>query len=410
MRVPLLDLKAQYKKIKDEISSSLKEVIEHQRFILGPDVEDLEKRIACYSETKFAIGVASGSDALLISLRALGIGYGDKVITSPFTFFATAGMVHNVRAKPLFVDIKPDTFNISPERLLECVEETCKQINGQPKAIIPVHLFGQMADMDPIIALAKKYDIKVVEDAAQSIGAEYNGYKAGSVGNLGCFSFYPSKNLGGYGDGGMIVTNDESLANKIRMLRAHGEKSKYIHSFVGYNSRLDALQAVILRVKLKYLDEWSRKREKNAQYYNKKFVEEGLASKGSDEGDSEHPLILPCTAKERKHIYHQYTIRVKKGLRDTLQNFLRENEIGTAIYYPLPLHLQECFQYLGYKRGDFPVAEKISEEVLSLPVYPELTHEMQDYVVDKIKEFFKKRFLKKSEISDFTDKSRDYTD
>jgi len=392
MQVPLLDLKAQYKKIKDEINSSVKEVIEHQRFILGPDVEDLEERIASYSRTKFAIGVASGSDALLLSLRALGVGYGDKVITSPFTFFASAGMIHHVGARPLFVDVKPDTFNINPERLLECVEETCKQINNQLKAIIPVHLFGQMADMDPIIALARKYKIKIIEDAAQSIGAEYNGYRAGSIGDLGFFSFYPSKNLGGYGDGGMIVTSDENLANKIRMLRAHGEKSKYIHSFVGYNSRLDALQAVVLRVKLKHLDEWSKKREENAQYYNKRLIEEGLASKEGDEGDNKYPLVLPWAIKQRKHIYHQYTIRVKKGLRDALQNFLKENEIGTAIYYPLPLHLQQCFQYLGYKRGDFPVAEKISEEVLSLPVYPELTRKMQDYVVDKIKEFFKRKF------------------
>jgi len=390
MQVPLLDLKAQYKNIKDEINSSLTEVVEHQRFILGPDVEDLEKRIASYSRTKFAIGVASGSDALLLSLRALEVGYGDKVITSPFTFFATGGTIHNVRAKILFVDIKPDTFNINPERLLGCIEKSHKQINGKLKAIIPVHLFGQMADMDPIVDVAKKYEIKIIEDAAQSIGAEYNGYKAGSVGDLGCFSFYPSKNLGGYGDGGMIVTNDESLANKVRMLRTHGEKSKYIHSFVGYNSRLDALQAVVLRVKLKYLDEWSKKRSENAQYYNKRFIEEKLAFKGDDEENSGCPLILPFAVKKRKHIYHQYAIRVKRGLRDALQNFLRDNEIGTAVYYPLPLHLQECFQYLGYKRGDFPVAEKISEEILSLPVYPELTHKMQDYVVDKIKEFFKK--------------------
>ncbi|MEA1964054.1 MAG: DegT/DnrJ/EryC1/StrS family aminotransferase [Candidatus Aerophobetes bacterium] len=390
MQVPLLNLKAQYKKIKDEINSSLSRVVERQLFILGPEVEDLERRIASYSEAKFAIGVASGSDALLLSLRALGVGYKDKVITSPFTFFATAGMIHNVGARPLFVDVKPDTFNIDPERLLGCVEEICKQTNNRLKAIIPVHLFGQMADMDPIIALARKYKIKIIEDAAQSIGAEYNGYKAGSIGDLGCFSFYPSKNLGGYGDGGMIVTSDEGLAHKVRMLRAHGEKSKYIHSFIGYNSRLDALQAAILRVKLKYLDDWSKKREENARYYNKRFIEEELASKGSEKEGSGNPLILSCTIKERRHIYHQYVIRVKKGLRDALQNFLKENGIGTAIYYPLPLHLQECFRYLGYKSGDFPVAEKISEEVLSLPIYPELTRKMQDYVVDKIKEFFKK--------------------
>ena len=399
MRVPLLDLKAQYQRIKEEVNAAIQEVVESQRFILGPWVEKLEEEIASYCGTRFAIGVASGTDALLLSLRAMDVQYGDEVITSPFTFFATAGAIHNVGARPIFVDIKSDTFNLDPQKLSECVElrlskgRPSSQKNGRLKAIIPIHLFGQTADIGSILRVAEKYNLKVIEDAAQAIGAEYIDHKrAGSLGDLGCFSFFPSKNLGGYGDGGMVVTSDEELAEKIRMLRIHGARFRYEHSLVGYNSRLDALQAAVLRVKLKYLDEWSERRRKNAERYNHLFREAELASKNSNPQAtdlSDYPIILPQICKGRRHIFNQYTIRVRGGKRDELRKFLTEKGIGTAIYYPIPLHLQGCFHYLGYKRGDFPVAEKAAEEVLSLPIYPELTFEMQNYVVEKIREFFR---------------------
>jgi len=386
MQVPLLDLKTQYQRIKEEINTAIQQVIESQRFILGPPVERLEEEIASYCGTHFAIGVASGTDALLLSLKAIGIQYGDEVVTSPFTFFATAGAIYNLGARPIFVDIKPDTFNLDPERLSEYLKlRLSKQglstgKGGRLKAIIPVHLFGQMTNMDPILKIAREYGLIVIEDAAQAIGAEYDDHRrAGSLGNSGCFSFFPSKNLGGYGDGGMVVTNDGELAEKLKMLRVHGSKATYEHHLVGYNSRLDALQAAVLRVKLKYLDEWSEKRRRNADYYNQLFREAGLTSSS---------IILPRIFNERRHIFNQYTIRVRGGKRDELRRFLAERGIGTAIYYPIPLHLQRCFQYLGYKKGDFPVAEKAAEEVLSLPIYPELTCEMQNYVVEKISEFF----------------------
>jgi len=392
MRVPLLDLKEQYGKIKDEISLAIEEVVNSQCFILGPKVEELEREIAKYCGVRFAVGVASGSDALIISLRAIGVGYGDMVITSPFTFFATAGAIYNVGARPVFVDINPDTFNLDPGKISQFLRSLKREDLRKVKAIIPVHLFGQIAEMDDILRIAQEFGLKVIEDAAQAIGAEYNSQRAGSIGDLGCFSFFPSKNLGGYGDGGMIVTNDEKLAEKVKMLHLHGvNKSKYEHLIVGYNSRLDALQASILKVKLKYLDEWSEKRQRNAAYYNELFKETSLSSNSEYEAlnSSKYPVILPRVSKGRRHIFNQYTIRIRRNKRDELKKFLEKKGVGTAIYYPLPLHLQKCFCSLGHKEGDFPVAEKASKEVLSLPIYPELTNEMQEYVVQRIREYFR---------------------
>jgi len=392
MQIPLLDLREQYKRIKNEIDLAIQKVVSSQHFILGPVVEELEKKIAKYCGVRFTVGVASGSDALIISLRAIGVSYGDIVITSPFTFFATAGAIHNVGAKPVFVDIEPHTFNLDPEKVSEFLKNLKSEDLKKVKAILPIHLFGQMVEMSDILKVAQEYQLRVIEDAAQAIGAEYNSHRAGSMGDIGCFSFFPSKNLGGYGDGGMIATNNEELAEKVRMLHLHGaNNSRYEHLMVGYNSRLDALQASVLKVKLKYLDEWSEKRKRNAEYYNELFKKANLAPANSDcggLGSSDYPVILPQVAKKRRHIYNQYTIRVQANKRDELKKFLEEKEIGTAIYYPLPLHLQKCFRYLGYKEGDFPVAEKMAKEVISLPVYPELSPGMQEYIVEKIREYF----------------------
>jgi len=364
MKVPFLDLKREYASIRKEIDQAISEVLNHTQFILGPEVKALEVEIARYCETKYAIGVASGTDALLLSLRACGVEPGDEVITSTFSFFASAGVIANLKAKPVFVDIDPFTYNIDPLQIE-------KKITKKTKVIMPVHLFGQCADMDPILAIAEKHKIKVVEDAAQSIGAKYQGKKTGSMGDTGCFSFYPSKNLDGAGDGGMVVTNDAELAEKIKLLRVHGSKTKYFHSIVGYNSRLDTLQAAILKVKLKYLDSWHEKRRENAAYYDRAF-------KGMD-------LITPRVESFNYHIYNQYTIAVKD--REKLKEHLAQNQIGFDTYYPLPLHLQKCFEELGYKKGDLSNSEKKAAEVLSLPIYPWLTKEEQDFVISAIKEF-----------------------
>jgi dTDP-4-amino-4,6-dideoxygalactose transaminase len=364
MKVPFLDLKREYASIRKEIDQAVAEVFNNTQFILGPEVRALEEEIALYCETKYAIGVASGTDALLLSLRACGVKSGDEVITSTFSFFASAGVIANLKAKPVFVDIDPLTYNIDPEQIE-------KKVTKKTKAIMPVHLFGQCADMDPILAVAKKCKIKVVEDAAQAIGAKYKNKKAGSMGDTGCFSFYPSKNLGAAGDGGMVVTNDAELAEEIRLLRVHGSKAKYFHSLVGYNSRLDTLQAAVLKVKLKYLDSWHEKRRGNAAYYDNAF-------RGMD-------LIAPKAESYNYHIYNQYTIAVKS--REKLREHLTANQIGFDTYYPLPLHLQKCFEDLKYKQGDLPNAEKKAQEVLSLPIYPGLTKEEQDFVIGKIKEF-----------------------
>jgi len=377
MKVPLLDLKAQYASIKEEIRTAVDDVFDSQYFILGPKVKELEQEIARYSEISYALGVSSGTDALLISLMALGIEPGDEVITTPFTFFSTAGVISRLNATPKFVDIDPDTFNMDPEKLESA-------ITRRTKAVIPVHLFGQCADMDPILEVSSKYGLPVIEDAAQSIGAQYKHKKAGSMAEFGVFSFFPSKNLGGAGDGGMVITRESALYDKLQLLRVHGARSKYYHKIVGGNFRLDSLQAAVLLVKLKYLDSWSEKRRKNAALYNRLFAQSGLIERGiiktpveayKDSGDRNH------------HIYNQYTLRTRS--RDKLQEYLKEQGVSTAIYYPLPLHLQECFKDLGYLKGDFPEAEKASGSVISLPVYPELTDEQQEYIVEKISGFFK---------------------
>ncbi|MEA1913051.1 MAG: DegT/DnrJ/EryC1/StrS family aminotransferase [candidate division WOR-3 bacterium] len=375
MRVPLLDLKRQYQSMKEEIDSAIARVVQSQYFILGEEVKKFEEEIADYCEAKYGIGVASGTDALLLSLRAIGVGEGenDKVITTPFTFFATAGAIVNAGGEPVFVDIDPETFNINPGELERLLSQD-PQLQKQVKAIIPVHLYGQMADLDPIMEVAEKYNIIVIEDAAQAIGAEYKEKKAGSVGDLGCFSFFPSKNLGGYGDGGMVVTNRIELAHKVRSLRVHGSTQTYYHEMIGYNSRLDEMQAAVLSTKLPYLDGWSASRAANARYYTERL-------KDIDE------IIPPKVSDNCKHIYHQYTIRVTSGRRDELKQYLKEEGIGTKIYYPLPLHLQECFKDLGYKEGDFPIAEEASKEVLSLPIFPELTKKELDFVIDCVSEF-----------------------
>jgi len=371
MDIQFFDLKAQYSKIKDEIKAALEDVLNSQQFILGQKVEALEEAIASYCNAKYAAGVSSGTDALLISLMALGIKAGDKVITTPYSFFSTAGVIARLGAIPIFADIDPLTYNINPANL----EHTLKNGDGY-KAIIPVHLYGQCADMGRITDLADRYNLKVIEDAAQAIGARYKDISAGTMGNTGCFSFFPSKNLGGYGDGGMVLTNNSELAEKVKTLRAHGAKPKYYYSLIGGNFRLDAIQAAILLVKLKYLNEWTKKRQENAENYNRLFQEAGL--KGA--------IKLPYIAPDNSHIFNQYIIRVPQ--RDELRQYLKEQGIGTGIYYPVPFHLQKCFSYLGYKKGAFPESERAAEQTLALPIYPELAKEQQEYIVTKIKEFF----------------------
>lgn len=378
MKVPFFDLKLQFTSIQDEIYASLKEVFKTQQFILGPQVKQLEEAIAPYCQTQYGIGVASGSDALLLALMALGIGKEDEVILPTFTFFATAGSVSRLKAKPIFVDIHPETFNIDPSRIEE-------KISPKTKAIIPVHLFGQCADMDPILQMAKAKGLFVIEDAAQAIGAEYKpslhslSRRAGGMGDLGCFSFYPTKNLGAMGDAGMVVTNRLDLAERIRILRVHGSQPKYFHRWIGLNSRLDTIQAAILLVKFKYLEKWTQERQKRAQIYHTLFRDSS-----SDIPD----LQLPITQYENTHVYHQYVIRVRE--RDRLRDFLLKEGIGTDIYYPLPLHLQDCFSFLGHRRGDFPNSEKASGEVLALPIYPELTEDQQFFIVDRIRAFYRR--------------------
>ncbi|MBN1527181.1 MAG: DegT/DnrJ/EryC1/StrS family aminotransferase [Candidatus Omnitrophica bacterium] len=369
MQVPLLNLRAQYKSMKNEIGSAIQKILDNQSFILGPEVQALENEVARYCGTRYAVGVASGTDALFLSLKAMSIGDGDEVITTPFTFIATGGAIHNTGARPVFADIDPRTFNIDPSKIKE-------RITKKTKALMPVHLYGLMADMDAINAVAKEADLKVIEDNAQGIGATYKGKVAGSMSDAGCISFFPGKNLGSYGDAGMVVTDDEKLAKRIKVIRVHGSTSKYIHETIGYNSRLDNLQAAILLVKLKYLDGWTRKRQENAAYYNANL--KGL------------PLITtPHVPEHRAHVYHQYTIRVAR-VRNGLMDHLNEHGIEARIYYPIPLHLQECFKQLGYKKGDFPEAERAMDEALSLPVDSELSSEQKEYIVATIREFFSK--------------------
>jgi dTDP-4-amino-4,6-dideoxygalactose transaminase len=377
VNIPLLDLKAQYATIRNDVKKAVDEVIESQVFILGPEVDKLEKSVAAYSQTPYAVGVSSGTDALLVALMALDIRPGDEVITTPFTFFSTAGVVARLHARPVFVDIDPVTFNIDPAKIE-------RAITPKTRAIIPIHLFGQCADMAPIMEIAEKHHLAVIEDAAQSIGADYKGRRAGSIGHLGIFSFFPSKNLGGFGDGGMVVMKDAGLYDRVKILRVHGSKPKYYHKIVGGNFRLDALQAAVLNVKLKYLDGWSRKRRENADYYDQKFKESGLIRKGL----VQTPVpVYRDGADPNYHIYNQYTLRVKD--RDKLQAHLKNRSTGTEVYYPLPLHLQECFKDLGWKKGDFPVVEKAAGEVLSIPIYPELSQDQKDYVIHQISEFYR---------------------
>ncbi len=374
LKVPLLDLKIQYDNIKDDIKRIVEDVLDSRIYILGPKVEEFEKNIANYCETKYALGVSSGTDALLLSLKALDIGEDDEVIIPPFTFFATAGVVHRVGARIVFADINPDTFNIDCESFKNAITE-------KTKAVIPVHLFGQCANMDEIIKISENYNIKILEDSAQAVGSIYKGKKAGSFGDLSAFSAYPSKNLGAIGEAGFITTNDDSLYEILKMGRNHGQgKSNYMHKYVGGNFRMDAIQGAVLNYKLKYLDTWSDKRIENAQYITNLIIDKGLDNK----------FIIPPKATSERHIYHQYTVRVKNGKRNELRQYLNEKGIGTGIYYPESLHLQECFKYLDYKTGDFPNTELACEEVLSLPVYSELTKDMIDYVIDTIALFFSK--------------------
>jgi dTDP-4-amino-4,6-dideoxygalactose transaminase len=383
--IPLLDLKAQYAPIREEIRAAIDRVADAQYFIGGPEVEGLEREVAEYSQCKFGVGVTSGTDALLVALMAIDIKPGDEVITSPYSFFATAGSIYRLGAVPVFVDISLGDYNIRPD-LIEAV------ITDRTKVVIPVHLYGQMADMDPIMEIARRHNLVVIEDAAQAIGSEYKGRRAGSIGHFGCFSFFPSKNLGGFGDGGMITANDATLAHKARLLRNHGAEPKYYHKLVGGNFRLDALQATVLRVKLRYLDGWTEGRQRNAARYRRLFVEAGLVSEDDRPASIDHrpssivhrpgSITLPVEEPDRRHIYNQFVIRTAR--RDAVIAALKERKIGHEIYYPVPLHLQECFAGYGYKPGDLPSSEQAARETLALPIYPELTEEMQATVVEVV--------------------------
>ena len=377
MKVPLLDLRGQYQNIKEDVLKVTEEIFESQYFILGPHVTALEEAVAEYCSAEFAVGVSSGTDALLLSLMASNIGAGDLVLTTPFTFFATAGSIVRTGAVPVFADIDPTTFNLSPDRCAETIERLSGEEKRRLKAIMPVHLYGQCADMDPIMEMAQIHHLTVIEDAAQAIGSEYKGRRAGSIGHYGCFSFFPSKNLGAFGDGGIVTTQIQESADQLEILRVHGSHPKYYHKRIGGNFRLDALQAAIVGIKLKHLDAWTSGRQRNADVYRRLFAEADLMTR----------VLLP-EEKENRHIYNQFVIRVEETVRDDLRNYLTDAGIGTEIYYPVPLHLQECFAGLGYQPGDFPAAEQAAKETIALPVYPELTDDQLGYVVQKIKDFF----------------------
>jgi dTDP-4-amino-4,6-dideoxygalactose transaminase len=385
--VPLLDLKAQFAQIRAEVMPAIEEVCASQRFILGEQVSALEEEMGRYCASSFGIGVSSGTDALLLALMALGVGANDEVITTPFTFFATAGTIARAGARPVFCDIDPLTFNLSPAAVQDFIERHCRLTAGRLtnqltggviKALMPVHLYGQSADMDPLMAIARRYHLKVIEDAAQAIGTEYRGgLRAGSIGDIGCFSFFPSKNLGAFGDAGLCTTQDADLAESMRVLRVHGGKPKYFHAVIGGNFRIDELQAAVLRVKLKFLDEWTLGRQKNAAIYAAAFAGSAFA------GKLEAPKALPGY----RHIINQYVVRARD--RDALRAFLSQHGVGTEIYYPVPLHLQKCFDYLHYKSGDFPESERAAAETLALPIYPELTGDQLDYVVSTVADFYR---------------------
>mgnify|MGYP000719452835 FL=1 len=386
MRVPLLDLKPQYHSLKKQLDEAIIRVAESQYFIMGPELSEMEKEFQQYLNVKHAWGVSSGTDALLLALMALDIKPGDEVIVPTYSFFATAGVVSRLFATPVFVENDPVTFNIDPK-------DFEKKITSKTKAVIPVHLFGQSAEMDEIMNIANANNLYVIEDAAQAIGTQYkDGRFVGTIGHIGCYSFFPSKNLGGYGDGGLIVTNDDKLSEIIRIKRVHGGEPKYYHKVIGGNFRLDAIQAAVLRVKLPHLQSWSEKRQQNAKRYNQLFIEAGLAEEpGKTKFDSRNKVLLPKAVYENSgvknyHIYNQYKIRVEK--RDALREFMTKHEIGTEIYYPVPFHLQECFADLGYKKGDFPVSEFSANTSIALPIYPELSDEQLQFVVSVIKKFF----------------------
>jgi dTDP-4-amino-4,6-dideoxygalactose transaminase len=385
-KVPLLDLKAQYATIRAEVLPIIENVCASQQFILGEHVRALESEVAQYCAASAGVGVSSGTDALLLALMAFGIGAGDEVITSPFTFFATAGTIARTGARPVFCDIDPETFNLSPHAVESFIDRHCRPeagglvnraTGGRIRALMPVHLYGRAADMDSMMRIAGRYGLRVIEDAAQAIGTEdANGARVGSIGDIGCFSFFPSKNLGAFGDAGLCTTNDPELAEHMRVLRVHGGKPKYFHALIGGNFRIDELQAAILRVKLKHLDAWTEARRRNAAFYDAAFERTGLAPK----------VVTPRAAAGGRHIFNQYVIRAER--RDALRAALTERGIGTEIYYPVPLHLQQCFAYLEYARGDFPESERAAGETLALPIYPELSEEQLALVVAGVAEFY----------------------
>jgi dTDP-4-amino-4,6-dideoxygalactose transaminase len=388
MQVPLLDLRAQYAPLRARIEQSIREVCDSQQFVLGPRVTRLEQDIARYSHAAYAVGISSGTDALLVALMALDIKAGDEVITSPYTFFATGGVVARLGARPVFCDVDPRTFNLDPAAVTSFIDEHCDRTGGKlvnrrtrgiVRALLPVHLYGQMADMGALAAIARRHDLAIVEDAAQAIGADLaDGRRAGSIGDIGCLSFFPTKNLGAFGDAGMCIANDGKLAETLRILRVHGGEPKYYHSVIGGNFRLDELQAAVLLVKLEHLDEWTTARQRNAAHYTQRIAAAGLM-----------PFVtVPFATPGCRHIFNQYVIRAER--RDALRAYLLEQGVGTEIYYPLALHQQRCFAYLGHRAEDFPVAARAAAETLALPIYPELTVEQLDYVVEKLVAFYRR--------------------
>ena len=387
MQVPLLDLKPQYNALKAEILQAIERVCASQAFILGPAVRQLEADVAAYSQCRFGIGMSSGTDALLVALMALDIGPGDEVITTPYTFFATGGTVARLGARPVYCDIEPRTYNLSAASVQAFIDRQCEQRDGKlvdkrtggtVKALMPVHLYGQVADMVPLMAIARRYGLRVIEDAAQAIGAaDPEGRRACSFGDIGCLSFFPTKNLGAFGDAGMCVANDAALADKLNVLRVHGGKPKYYHAVIGGNFRIDELQAAVLAIKLKHLDDWSAARQRNARYYDAAFARAQLGER----------VVTPCAVAGGRHIYNQYVIRVQN--RDALREHLTASGIGTEIYYPVPLHLQKCFAYLGHRKGEFPESERAADATLALPIYPELSEAQLQYVVDTVAAFYR---------------------
>ncbi len=372
MQVPLFDLKSHYATIRDELRPVIDHVFESQQFVMSDEVGALEKEIADYCQSKHAIGCASGSDALLLALMSAGVKANDEVMTSPFTFFATASAITRLGARPVFVDVDDRSYNLDPEQVAAAITD-------RTRAIVPVHIYGQCADMNSLLAIGAQHGIPVIEDAAQAIGAEDRGRRAGSMGTIGCFSFYPSKNLGGAGDGGMITTNDDRLAEQLAILRVHGEGKKYYHKVVGLNSRLDSLQAAVLRIKLRHLEDWIAARRRLAKQYETKIIDAGLSEQ----------IETPFVREDGRHVFHLFVIRVRDGKRDPLLSHLHDSGIGSGVYYPVPLHLQECFAYLGYRAGQFPVAEAAAQETTALPMFPELTDPQQDYVVDTLARFYR---------------------